>query len=297
MDRRLTEEAFMTSRREFFALAGAAALPALTPTAMAQPAGPTLAVTQIRNATMRIDYAGVRFLLDPMLAEKGAYPGFEGTPNSELRNPLVHMPFSLEEVIAADAVIVTHLHPDHWDEAAKAALPKAIPIFAQNEDDAAAIRAEGFEDVRVLGDATKFNGVMLTRTDGMHGSPETVAAAEAVLGKVSGVVLSHPDAPTLYVAGDTVWNDMVQEALSTHAPEIVILNAGFAQITGRGPILMGTEGVKAVAEAAPAATLIATHMEAVNHCILTRAELRTFAATEGFAARLHVPGDGETIRL
>ena len=79
---------------------------------------------------------GVRFLIDPMLAVKGAYPGFEGTANSELRNPLVHMPFPVEDVIDVDAVIVTHQHPDHWDAAAKSALPKSMPVFAQNETDA-----------------------------------------------------------------------------------------------------------------------------------------------------------------
>ena len=288
----------MSSRREFLALAGAAAaLPALTRKGTAGSVGTTLAVTQFRNATMRIEYAGVRFLIDPMLAEKGAYPGFEGTPNSELRNPLVHMPFPLKEVIAADAVIVSHLHADHWDDSAKAVLPKSLPIFAQNDDDAVAIRSEGFRDVRVLRDATEFNGVTLTRTDGMHGSREILAAAGEVLGKVSGVVFSHPDERTVYLAGDTVWNEMVRDALATHAPQIVILNAGFAQITGLGPILMGAEGVKAVAAAVPEATLIATHMEAINHCILTRAELREFAAAEGFHARLFVPGDGETIRF
>lgn len=33
-------------------------------------------ITQIRNATQLITYAGKRFLIDPMLAPKGAYPGF-----------------------------------------------------------------------------------------------------------------------------------------------------------------------------------------------------------------------------
>ena len=41
---------------------------------------------QIRNATIKVEYAGTTFLIDPMLAGKGAYPGFEGTYNSQLRN-------------------------------------------------------------------------------------------------------------------------------------------------------------------------------------------------------------------
>ena len=46
-------------------------------------------VQQVRNATLIIEYAGKRFLVDPMAAEKEAYPGFEGTATSHLRNPLV----------------------------------------------------------------------------------------------------------------------------------------------------------------------------------------------------------------
>ena len=48
-------------------------------------------IKQIRNATLLIEYAGTRFLVDPMLAPKGAYPGFAGTANSHLRNPLVDL--------------------------------------------------------------------------------------------------------------------------------------------------------------------------------------------------------------
>ncbi|MGF7450380.1 hypothetical protein V7P28_45780, partial [Klebsiella michiganensis] len=35
-----------------------------------------------------IEYAGKKFLIDPMLSAKGAWAGFAGTARSELRNPL-----------------------------------------------------------------------------------------------------------------------------------------------------------------------------------------------------------------
>jgi hypothetical protein len=43
-------------------------------------------IKQIRNAALITEYAGIKFL-DSMLAEKGAYPGSEGSMNSHLRNP------------------------------------------------------------------------------------------------------------------------------------------------------------------------------------------------------------------
>lgn len=59
------------------------------------------------------------FLIAPMLSVKGAYPGFDDTYRSELRNPLVDMPMSVDEVIdGVDAVVVTHTHLDHWGDAA-----------------------------------------------------------------------------------------------------------------------------------------------------------------------------------
>jgi L-ascorbate metabolism protein UlaG (beta-lactamase superfamily) len=139
----------MTTRREFFALSGAA-LAATTFAAHAEgtpsawEAG--LKIAQIRNATLHIDYAGKRFLVDPMLSKRHAWPGFEGTVNSEERNPLVHLPFPVEDIFDVDAVIVTHLHEDHWDEAAPNRVPKTLPLFAQNEADAATIRSQGFTD-------------------------------------------------------------------------------------------------------------------------------------------------------
>lgn len=263
-------------------------------THLSQAARQQATVTQIRNATLRINYGGVRFLVDPMLDDQGTSPGFPGSANSERRNPLVPLPLPVAAITDVDAVIVTHLHTDHWDESAKAQLGKSLPLFAQNEEDAAAIRAAGFRDVRVLSEASEFNGVRLSRTGGQHGTDAVLKAIPA-LGKVCGVVFSHTSEKTLYVAGDTIWNQHVGQAITRHRPDVIVLNAGKATFNGLDPIIMGEADVLAVHRAAPKATLIASHMEAVNHCILSRADLHAFAEKEGFASSLRVPADGETV--
>ena len=56
-------------------------------------------VTQIRNATVKINYGGKVFLVDPMFAPKDSYKGFEGTLNSHLNWPRVELPFSTNEIL------------------------------------------------------------------------------------------------------------------------------------------------------------------------------------------------------
>lgn len=252
-------------------------------------------IMQIRNATLKLTFGGVRFLVDPMLADEGAYPAFPASPDGHRRNPTVPLGAPLAEALDVDAAIVTHLHLDHWDEAARRELPKALPVFAQNARDAETIREAGFEDVRPLEAGTEFRGVSLTRTGGRHGTEAALAMIGDRLGEVSGVAFRHPEERTLYLAGDTIWNDHVAEALEAHRPEVVVLNCGEARIIPVGAIIMGVSDVLAVHRAAPEAELVASHMEALNHCVLSRRGLSGFAEAEGFADRLHVPEDGETL--
>ena len=298
----LTTNSFAEINRRRALSLGAGAVAASFTTALDLSISPSIAadgrnaLTQVRNATLRIDYGGVRFLVDPLLAEKGAYSGFEGSANSELHNPLVSLPMPVDQIIDVDAVIVTHLHSDHWDEAAKTGLKKALPVFAQNEEDAVHIRSAGFTDVRVLSETTKFNGVRLSKTGGQHGTDEALKAFPG-LGMVCGIAFSHPTAKTLYVAGDTIWNHDVEGAIAKHKPDVIVLNAGKAVMTGFAPIIMGEADVLAVHKAAPKAVLVASHMEAINHCILSRADLRAFSKREGFASSLVIPADGERLSI
>ena len=250
-------------------------------------------IRQVRNATLTIRYAGKRFLIDPMLAEKGAYPGFEGTANSHLANPTVGLALSLDEILNVDAMIVTHTHPDHWDEVAKARVPKSLPIFVQHQKDAELVKSSGFTDIHILTENSGFGGVKLIKTPGQHGTDEALAAIPEILGEVCGVVFKHPDEQTLYLAGDTIWNQHVQQTLDEHKPDVVVLNCGDAQVVSLGSIIMGKEDVRQVYQAAHQAILIASHMESVNHCVLTRRELREFSAEKSMTDRLRVPEDGE----
>jgi L-ascorbate metabolism protein UlaG (beta-lactamase superfamily) len=256
---------------------------------------------QVRNATVKITYGGTTFLIDPMLAEKGAYPGFENTYRSELRNPLVDLTESPAKVIAGvDAVIVTHTHLDHWDDAAQKALPKNIPLFTQHEEDAQLIRFQGFKNVRVLTDEAEFGGVRITKAGGQHGTDEMYASPPLaeLLGEAMGVVFQAPGYKTLYLAGDTVWRKEVDQTIEKYHPEVIVLNAGKAKVNGfKGAIIMGEEDVLHASQAAKNAKIVAVHMDAINHMSLTREELRTYVKQQHIESRVDIPEDGASLEF
>ena len=269
-------------------------------------AGPTTSkhmvqVQQIRNATAKINYAGKTFLVDPFLAKKGKYPGFEGTFNSKLRNPLIELPMPVKDILnGVDAVIVSHTHLDHWDGGDHQFIPKAIPLFVQDEADAKLIRGQGYTNVRILGEATVFEGVQLTQTGGQHGTDEMYAkkpVAEA-LGKAMGIVFQAPGAKTVYVVGDTIWRSDVDQTLAKFKPDVIILNAGDARMIGyTGSIIMGKDDVLHAYQVMPNATIIATHMDAINHMTLSRKELREHVNQHGIQDRVRIPADGEILKF
>jgi L-ascorbate metabolism protein UlaG (beta-lactamase superfamily) len=251
-------------------------------------------IQQIRNATLVVQYAGKKFLIDPFLAEKGAYPPFPNSLRQDQNNPLESLPVSIDDMINdIDAVIVTHLHLDHYDDAAKEALPKELKMFVQNEEDANAVQNDGFKNVEVLQEDTVFEGIQLIKTKGEHGRGEILKLA----GLVSGVVFKHDTEQTLYVAGDTVWYEGVQEAIDTHRPEIIVVNAGDNQFLEGGSLVMGKDDVYEVYKAAPSAKIIASHMEAVNHWTLSREELKRFVDEKGISSSVFVPNDGESYKF
>ncbi len=250
--------------------------------------------TQIRNATLIINYAGKKILIDPWLAEKGAVPGFGGTINDHIRNPTAELPIPVNEIVDVDAIILTHDHPDHWDDAAKNAIPKDMLIFTQHEKDAQSIRSAGFSNIRILDENNVYDGITLIKTPGQHGKDKVLEDMKEVLGDVCGIVFKHPEEKTFYIAGDTIWCQAVEDNLKKYHPDIIVLNSCDAKVIGDESIIMGKQDVYEVYKAAPDATIIASHMESVNHATLSRKELREFLSEKGMMQRVLVPEDGES---
>lgn len=242
----------------------------------------------IRNATMKISYAGKILLTDPMLSAVGAFRSFAGIAP----NPTIGLPLPTEEILSGvEAVIVSHLHPDHFDDAAASAVPKDIPLFCQPDDDGQ-LRANDFTRVTAIAHSHTWEGITLTRTGGHHGSGKILER----LGKVSGFILKGKGEPTLYWVGDSIWCDEVMAAVSLHKPDVIITHSGGATLPGFPPIIMDSAQTLAVLQAAPDATAIAVHMEALDHCTVSRPLLRREASLAGIPpARLLIPGDGETL--
>jgi L-ascorbate metabolism protein UlaG (beta-lactamase superfamily) len=235
-------------------------------------------ITLVRSATLVLELQGRRILVDPMLDDVGTRPPIEGTRN-QVPNPTAPLPCPAEEVVRGlDAVLVTHRHRDHLDGTAEAILPRDVPVFCQPEDEAA-LRELGL-DARAVHDSLDWNGVRIVRTPARHGSGKIAE----LLAPVSGFVLDD-----LYLAGDTVWYEGVEQAIERHRPRVAVVNAGGAEFTEGGLIVMGVDDVREVAARVP--TVVAVHLEALNHCLLTRAELRAVLPD------VLVPEDGETLEL
>jgi L-ascorbate metabolism protein UlaG (beta-lactamase superfamily) len=244
----------------------------------------------IRNATLRLELGGRQLIVDPMLDPPGARPAVAGTENDR-RNPLVALPEPAEVVIAGlDAALVTHLHQDHFDTTAAAMLPRDLPLFCQPED-MERLAAQGFKDLRPVAGQAEFEGIRIIRVPARHGYG---ADAEA-LAPVSGFVLRDPGGRTVYLAGDTVLYEEVEETLARERPDVVVVNASGARFAGGKPIVMTSRDVVTVARLAPEARIVAVHLEAINHCIETRADLHQCLHEEGLTQRVTVPEDGAAV--
>lgn len=263
-----------------------------------------LSYQHIRNATGLMKYGGLTLLVDPLLAPKGEYPGFEIAKlqsNKLKRNPLVDLPIPVEEVIKGiEAVILTHTHLDHWDPCAAKMIPKHIPVFVQHAADARLVRDAGFWDVRVVGVNTPFKGITITKTGGQHGSDSMYAnpVLAALLDESMGFVLKAPGEKVVYFAGDTRWHEYVEVAIKKHDPDYIFLNTGGAEADGYdGSLIMGCEDIETCYNFSKKAKIVAVHMDAINHCVCTRDVMRKFVEEKKLGDRVLIPNDGECIKL
>lgn len=253
-------------------------------------------VRLIRNATLKIQYAGKTILLDPMLGEKGTEMSALGVH----LNPRVHLTMPVSEVLkGVDFVLLTHAHIDHYDPAAKRLISKNMPWYVQPADyDSVAVK-DHFRNTTVIKENVNVGGITIIRIAGNHGRGKL----GEMMGASSGYVLKADGQPTFYVMGDCVWNEVTQKAVKEHQPEYIVVNSGGAILPPMsktdGPIIPNEAETMQIIDDCPVNTrFIAVHMDAIDHCQTTRAILRNEARHHGTdMSRLIIPEDGESITL
>jgi len=243
----------------------------------------------IRNATMKLYINGKVILTDPMLGKKdsmGSFGGFTRNPTVELTSD----PFEL--INDVDFCLVSHMHPDHFDEWSSQHLPKHLKIICPPYDQQELIK-KGFTNVEPINDILNIDGIEITRTPGQHGSGLILK----MMGNVSGFVIKSQDNPTIYWVGDSILTNEVRETILLHKPNYVIAHSGGASFPFFNQIIMDHIETVNIFNILNPIKVIAIHMESLNHCKVSRNTLRNYATQHNITDDLIIPEDGQTCDL
>jgi L-ascorbate metabolism protein UlaG (beta-lactamase superfamily) len=208
-------------------------------------------LTFIGTATTLLRLGPFTVLTDPNFLHRGerAYLGW-GLSSKRLTDPAMEVA-ALPEL---DAVVLSHLHGDHWDRVARAGLPKLVTILTTPH---AAIRLRtrrrGFTRARGLKTWQSHelgkDGWSLTVTSlpGRHASGPLRLVLPPVMGSL--LTLTDPQGATVrtvYISGDTLVFDGVREIARRHPGiDVSIVHLGGTTLPGGFVVTMdGEAGVE-----------------------------------------------------
>ena len=253
-------------------------------------------ITQLRNATVVISYREHRILVDPMLAPQGALPSLKWLTGRRRRNPLVELPVVTDALLdTVTHALITHCqrgHFDHLDRAGKRWLrERQIPVLCM-PGDAAYLEQRGLNVQPLQADGpTPFADGAITPVRCLHG--------EGWIGRFMehghGYFIEQAGEPSLYLAGDTVLSEEVIRCVSERRPDVSVVPAGGAAMDFGSELIMDAQQVLRLVEMMGRGRFVANHLEALDHCPTTRADLLQAAHGRGLADRLFVPADGQTL--
>ena len=252
-------------------------------------------ITQVRNATVVIQAGDAVILVDPMLAPKGAIPGLTYFGSERRRNPLVDLPENTPELLEqVTHCLVTHCQKGHFDHLDRRAVKwlreRNIPVFC-SEADAVFLQRKGLL-VQALGrqGRSAFLSGHIQLVSCLHG--------RGLIGKLMahgvGYFIQLPNEPSLYITGDTLLTADVRECIIRNQPDITLIPAGGARFDLGGDIIMGFDEAIALG-ALSDRHVIANHLEALDHCPVSRAQLQAEIDRRDWHARFFVPADGESL--
>lgn len=188
-------------------------------------------VTFIGNATTLISAGGLTLLTDPNFLHRGqrAYLGY-GLVSKRLEEPALR----IDELPPIDAVVLSHMHGDHWDRVAQRGLDHGLPIVT-TPDAAKRLHRRGFAAARGLSTwqnhtiARDGTTATITSLPGRHAPLGIHRLLPPVMGTMLEFASDHGSARRrLYVSGDTLLIEELNEIPERFDP----IDAGVLHLGG-----------------------------------------------------------------
>lgn len=251
-------------------------------------------IHHIRNATLVIETANRVILVDPMLGEKGeSAPSFVFFRSKARRNPIVDLPEGAMGIIQKTThCLLTHLHPDHLDGAAiKFLRDRKIQTICSAKDENV-LRKKGLNIIQTVEywKESAFLGGKIQGIPAVHG----YGYVSKLMGNVMGFYIELPNEKTIYLSADTIYTKDVHHVLADLKPDIAVVAGGAAQFDIFKPVLMRMDEIERFVQNAPDEVII-NHLEAINHCPMSREQLRKGFSTTALSQKVHIPDDGEVL--
>ncbi|MFX0592260.1 MBL fold metallo-hydrolase [Melissospora conviva] len=220
-----------------------------------QPAGQ---VTFVGTATTLLRLGGFTLLTDPNFLHAGehAYLGY-GLFSRRLTNPALH----LTELPELDAVLLSHLHGDHFDRRARHGLPRSLPIITTPQAQRR-LKRWGFGAADGLATWERYElrrgdeRLTITSVPGHHGPGLLDRLLPPVMGSIIDLERAGRRLLRLYVTGDTLYRPELAE-IPARFPDIdaMLVHLGGTRILGFLVTMDGRQGVDLMRLVNPKVTL------------------------------------------
>jgi L-ascorbate metabolism protein UlaG (beta-lactamase superfamily) len=266
---------------------------------MRQQSPAPLSVTFIGTATTLLRLGPFTLLTDPNFLHAGqrAYLGY-GLSSRRRTNPAIE----IDDLPPLDAVLLSHLHGDHFDRVARDRLPRAVPILTTPHAERR-LRRRGF---RAASGLPTWEEQVLRRDDyllrvtavpAQHGPAVVHRLLPPTMGSIVDLEQAGVRHLRLYITGDTLYRPWLTQ-VARRFPDIdaTLVHLGGTRVLGVLVTMDGTQGAQ-LATAVPARLTLPIHYDDYGVFRSPLSEFLDAVHERGVADRIRVLERGQTTSL
>lgn len=262
-------------------------------------------ITWLGGPTALMEFGSFRVLTDPMLADGPDAFVMDGHPSTGEDGVVIQRrsPVPAVDLDGLDLLVVSHLHSDHFDQAAVERLPSDVPVLAP-PDNIAQLRDWGFQHVEALPWDGRHRVQIGDEVLDLRALPAHHSHNEAVshdLGAVNGYLIEHqPAAKTparVYWTGDTIWSrELLLPALAAaHGSDLLLPHLGAVGRGGPwGRMSMDAAEATDMVLALEPAHVVPIHHSTFSHYLEPIEVFSDKLAASTYSGQLHVLSEGDS---